>query len=71
VLTVVGIAVRAAARAGIGVSVCGDAAAERAVLPALLSLGVRTVSVGAAKVPAVAGWITQTDTRKRRPGDAG
>ena len=43
------------------VSVCGDAAADEAVLPLLLGLGVRTMSVGAAKVPRVAEWITRTN----------
>jgi phosphoenolpyruvate-protein kinase (PTS system EI component) len=59
VLTAIAGVVRAARETGIGLSVCGDAAADPAVLPSLLALGVRTVSVGAAKVPAVAGWISQ------------
>jgi phosphoenolpyruvate-protein kinase (PTS system EI component) len=59
VLTAIGEVVRAARQAGIGLSVCGDAAADPAVLPLLLDLGVRTVSVGAAKVPAVARWIAE------------
>ena len=58
VLTAIAGVVRAAREAGIGLSVCGDAAADPAVLPSLLALGVRTVSVGAAKIPAVARWIT-------------
>jgi len=70
VLTAIATTVRAAAEAGIGLSVCGDAAADKAVLPALLAIGVRTVSVGAAKVPAVAQWIAQTDTRKLVTPDA-
>jgi phosphoenolpyruvate-protein kinase (PTS system EI component) len=41
--------------------VCGDAAADPSVLPLLIGLGVRTVSVGAARVPQVAQWIGQTD----------
>jgi phosphoenolpyruvate-protein kinase (PTS system EI component) len=57
VLTAVANVVAAAGEAGIGLSVCGDAAADPAVLPRLLALGVRTVSVGAARVPAVARWI--------------
>jgi len=52
---------KAARRAGIKVSVCGDAAADPLVLPLLLGLGVRTLSVGAARVPRVAGWIAATD----------
>ena len=55
--------VQAAAAAGIKVSVCGDAAADPLVLPLLLGLGVRTLSVGAARVPRVAGWIAATDAR--------
>jgi phosphoenolpyruvate-protein kinase (PTS system EI component) len=61
VLAAIGCVVRAASQAGIPVSVCGDSAADAAVLPLLLGLGVRTVSVGAAKVPQVADWITRTD----------
>jgi phosphoenolpyruvate-protein kinase (PTS system EI component) len=64
VLAAIATTVRAAREAGIGLSVCGDAAADPAVLPQLLAAGVRTVSVGAAKVPAVARWIAQADTRK-------
>ena len=59
VLNAVATVVDAAGEAGIGLSVCGDAAADPAVLPQLLALGVRTVSVGAARVPAVARWIAQ------------
>jgi len=55
--------VRAAQGAGVKVSVCGDAAADSLVLPLLLGLGVRTLSVGAARVPQVASWIAATDTQ--------
>jgi phosphoenolpyruvate-protein kinase (PTS system EI component) len=61
VLTAIATVTHAARQAGIGVSVCGDAAADPAVLPLLLGLGVRTVSVGAASVPKVAQWITQVN----------
>jgi phosphoenolpyruvate-protein kinase (PTS system EI component) len=44
------------------VSVCGDAAADPLVLPLLIGLGVRTLSVGAARVPQVARQIAGTDT---------
>jgi phosphoenolpyruvate-protein kinase (PTS system EI component) len=44
--------------------VCGDAAADPAVLPLLIGVGIRTLSVGAARVPRVAPWIGQTDTRQ-------
>jgi phosphoenolpyruvate-protein kinase (PTS system EI component) len=46
--------------------VCGDAAADPAVLPLLIGLGVRTLSVGAARVPQVAEWIGQTDAARAR-----
>ena len=45
--------VAAAATSGIEVSVCGDAAADPGVLPLLIGLGVRTFSVGAARLPRV------------------
>jgi phosphoenolpyruvate-protein kinase (PTS system EI component) len=61
VLAAIATTVGAAREAGIGLSVCGDAAADPAVLPQLLAIGVRTVSVGAAKVPAVARWIANVD----------
>jgi phosphoenolpyruvate-protein kinase (PTS system EI component) len=59
VLAAIAHVVRAARQAGIGVSVCGDAAADPAVLPLLIAAGIRTVSVGAARVPDVKRWITQ------------
>jgi phosphoenolpyruvate-protein kinase (PTS system EI component) len=59
VLTAIAGVVRAAGQAGISVSVCGDSAADEAVLPLLIGIGIRTVSVGAAKVPQVAQWITR------------
>ncbi len=59
VLTAIATVTHAARAAGIGVSVCGDAAADPQVLPLLLGVGVRSVSVGAAKVPQVAHWITE------------
>ena len=62
VLALIEHVVRAAGQAGVKVSVCGDAAADPLVLPLLLGLGVRTVSVGAARVPRVAGWIADLDT---------
>ena len=63
VLALIENVVQAAQGAGVKVSVCGDAAADPLVLPLLLGLGVRTLSVGAARVPQVAGWIAVTDAR--------
>jgi phosphoenolpyruvate-protein kinase (PTS system EI component) len=54
--------VAAAGAAGKKVSVCGDAAADPLVLPLLIGVGVRTVSVGAARVPQVARWIADADS---------
>lgn len=60
VLTLIDSVVQAANQTGVKVSVCGDAAADPSVLPLLIGLGVRTVSVGAARVSQVAQWIGQT-----------
>jgi phosphoenolpyruvate-protein kinase (PTS system EI component) len=56
---------------GARVSVCGDAAADPAVLPLLIGLGVRTLSVGAARVPHVARWVAQTDAAEAAGRAAG
>ena len=40
----------------------GDSAADPEVLPLLLGLGLRTFSVGAARLPQVAAWIAGIDT---------
>jgi phosphoenolpyruvate-protein kinase (PTS system EI component) len=61
VLTLIESVVQAAGQAGIKVSVCGDAAADPTVMPLLIGLGIRTLSVGAARVPHVAQQIAQTD----------
>ena len=50
VLRLIGHVADVAATAGLPVSVCGDAAADNRVLPLLLGLGVRTLSVPAARV---------------------
>jgi phosphocarrier protein FPr len=49
-------------RAGIGVSVCGDAAADPHVLPLLIGLGVDTLSVPAARVERVRTWVSALDS---------
>jgi phosphoenolpyruvate-protein kinase (PTS system EI component) len=63
VLALIQKVIQVASGAGVKISVCGDAAADPLVLPLLLGLGVRTLSVGAARVPQVATWIAATDTR--------
>jgi phosphoenolpyruvate-protein kinase (PTS system EI component) len=62
VLTLIRQVAEAAAASDVAVSVCGDAAADPLVLPLLLGLGIRTLSVGASRVPRVARQITDTDT---------
>jgi phosphoenolpyruvate-protein kinase (PTS system EI component) len=62
VLALIARVVQAAAATGVDVSVCGDAAADPAVLPLLIGLGVRKLSVGAARVAQVAEWITAADS---------
>jgi len=49
-------------QAGIGVSVCGDSAADPLVLPLLIGLGVNTLSVPAARVERVRTWLAGLDT---------
>ncbi|HXP19140.1 MAG TPA: putative PEP-binding protein [Streptosporangiaceae bacterium] len=48
-------------RAGISVSVCGDSAADPLVLPLLVGLGVRVLSVPAAQVPRVRSAVAELD----------
>jgi phosphoenolpyruvate-protein kinase (PTS system EI component) len=64
VLALISRVVAAAAATGIEVSVCGDAGADPGVLPLLIGLGVRTFSVGAARLPQVAGWVAAADTAR-------
>jgi phosphoenolpyruvate-protein kinase (PTS system EI component) len=52
----------AAAAADISVSVCGDAAADLRVLPLLIGLGVRVVSVPAARVGQVRASVSRLNT---------
>ena len=54
--------VNAAAEAGIPVSVCGDSAASPLVLPLLIGLGIRIVSVPAAAVGRIRGELSRLDT---------
>ncbi|HEY6279556.1 MAG TPA: putative PEP-binding protein [Streptosporangiaceae bacterium] len=62
VLALIATVARAAQAAGVGLSVCGDAAADPAVLPLLIGLGIRRFSVGAARLPQVAEWIAAAET---------
>jgi phosphoenolpyruvate-protein kinase (PTS system EI component) len=62
VLELIGHVTETAAAAPISVSVCGDAAADPRVLPLLVGLGVRVVSVPAARVSQVRDWVSRLDT---------
>ena len=61
VLGLVAGVVKAAQTAGVMVSVCGDAAADPAVLPLLIGLGVEALSVPAAQLAQVARWVSELD----------
>jgi phosphoenolpyruvate-protein phosphotransferase len=58
--------VRAAASADKPVAVCGEAASDPLVMPLLIGLGVRELSVGAARVAAVRRWARALDTAGAR-----
>jgi phosphoenolpyruvate-protein kinase (PTS system EI component) len=62
VLTLIQGVAAAGREAGIGVSVCGDSAADPLVLPLLVGAGVATLSVPAARVPRVRSWLAQLDS---------
>jgi multiphosphoryl transfer protein len=53
--------VRAARVAGVPLEVCGEAASHPVMLPLLVGLGVREVSVGAARVGTVRAWVRELD----------
>jgi phosphocarrier protein FPr len=63
VLAHIAAVVDAGRQAGIGVSVCGDSAADPLVLPLLVGLGVNALSVPAARVPRVRTWLAGLDTK--------
>jgi phosphoenolpyruvate-protein kinase (PTS system EI component) len=62
VLALIDRVARAGREAGIGVSVCGDSAADPLVLPLLIGAGITTLSVPAARVPRVRSWLARLDT---------
>jgi phosphoenolpyruvate-protein kinase (PTS system EI component) len=57
VLAAMAATARAAARARVILEVCGEAASEPASVPLLVGIGADELSVGAARVGAVRGWI--------------
>ena len=79
VLAAMAATARAAAGARVVLEVCGEAASEPASVPLLVGLGAHELSVGAARVGAVRGWIRslrRDDARRaaaaalRAPGSA-
>jgi phosphoenolpyruvate-protein kinase (PTS system EI component) len=58
--------VRAAASNERPVAVCGEAASDPLVMPLLIGLGVRELSVGAARVAAVRRWVRALDAGEAR-----
>jgi phosphoenolpyruvate-protein kinase (PTS system EI component) len=61
VLRAIADTVAAAEGAGVPLEVCGEAASEELMVPLLIGLGVRELSVGAARVATVRGWVRQLD----------
>jgi len=57
VLRLIDMTVRAGHDRGITVSVCGESASDRRVMPLFVGLGVDELSVGASRVGAVRGWL--------------
>jgi multiphosphoryl transfer protein len=57
VLAAIARTIRAGARAGLPVEVCGEAASDPVALPLLIGLGVGEISVGASRVGTVRGWV--------------
>jgi phosphoenolpyruvate-protein kinase (PTS system EI component) len=71
VLAAMATSARAAARARKVLEVCGEAASEPAAVPLLVGLGAGELSVGAARVGAVRGWIRALrHDEARRAADA-
>jgi phosphoenolpyruvate-protein kinase (PTS system EI component) len=63
VLALIARVARAAHAAGRTVEVCGEAASDPRTVPLLVGLGVDELSVGAARVGAVRGWVRDLDHR--------
>jgi phosphoenolpyruvate-protein kinase (PTS system EI component) len=68
VLRLIARSVAAAHDAGIPLEVCGEAASDDVMLPLLVGLGVDEVSVGAARVGEVRGWIRALNAEQAEAG---
>jgi phosphocarrier protein FPr len=66
VLRLIDSTVRAAHEAGIVVDVCGEAASDAVAMPILVGMGVDELSVAAARVGEVRGWIRGLDFASSR-----
>ena len=66
VLRLIRTAVESAGRAGIGLSVCGEMGGDPVAALALVGLGIRSLSMGAASLPAVRRAIRVADARVLR-----
>jgi phosphoenolpyruvate-protein phosphotransferase len=67
VLRLIAMAAESAERAGISLSVCGEMGGDPAAALALVGLGVRQLSMGAASLPAVRRAIRSADAGELRP----
>jgi phosphoenolpyruvate-protein phosphotransferase len=66
VLRLIAMAAESAARAGISLSVCGEMGGDPVAALALVGLGVRQLSMGAASLPAVRRAVRAADARELR-----
>ena len=66
VLRLIAMAAESAERAGIGLSVCGEMGGDPAAALALVGLGIRSLSMGAASLPAVRRAIRGADATQLR-----
>ena len=60
VLKLIGLTCRAATEAGIWVGVCGEAAADPALIPKLVELGVTELSMSAPSIPRAKKTVSET-----------
>jgi phosphoenolpyruvate-protein kinase (PTS system EI component) len=70
VLALIARTAEAARKAGIPLEVCGDAASDPIVAPLLVGLGVDELSVGAAQVGRVRGWVRDMHDVERTAREA-
>ena len=69
-LRLIDTSVRAAREASISLSLCGESASDRLVMPLLVGLGVDELSVGASRVGLVRHWVRALDYAQTRSAAA-